>query len=214
VQQFVLIKRRPFAEYMSAESSVPPEAPLPPQPHLWCKVAAHGIPADGSRIHAKVDGRYVTVFRHRGKLSCIDSICHHAGGPLTLGRLQDIEDLGVTVVLCPWHAFMVTIDGGLKAYKAVDFRSGKPADAGWKIGKVVQRPHLVVEKEDGVYVVGLATWTVGENMYLFSCFVLPRVQSLQITEERCSSDNDAYSALCAQDYPICAEVTSTECPHH
>jgi nitrite reductase/ring-hydroxylating ferredoxin subunit len=155
VLQFTQVKRPPSTEYMSAEGTVPPATPLAPEPLLWSKVAGNGSPADGSRIHAKVDGRYVTVFRHRGKLSCIDSICHHAGGPLTLGRLQDIEDLGVTVVLCPWHAFMVTIDGGLKAYKAVDFRNGKPADAGWKIGKVVQRPHLVVEREDGVYVVGV-----------------------------------------------------------
>lgn len=120
---------------------------------LWSKVAERGALADGSRLHCKVDGRFVTVFRHNGKLSCIDSICHHAGGPLTLGRLQDIEDLGVTVVLCPWHAFMVTIDGGVKAYKGVDFRSGKAIDAGWKTGKVVQRPHLVVERDDGLYVV-------------------------------------------------------------
>lgn len=124
-----------------------------PQPTLWSRVADRGMPIDGSRIHAKVDGRYVTIFRHQGKLSCIDSICHHAGGPLTLGRLQDIEDLGVTVVLCPWHAFMVTIDGGLKAYKAAGFKNGKAYDAGWKIGKVVQRPHLVEERDDGTYVV-------------------------------------------------------------
>ena len=120
---------------------------------LWSRVASSGEINEGSRLHAKVDGRFVTVFRHKGKLSCIDSICHHAGGPLTLGRLQDIEDLGVTVVLCPWHAFMVTIDTGLKAYKGVSFRNGKAVDEGWKMGKVVQRPHLVVEKDDGIFVV-------------------------------------------------------------
>jgi nitrite reductase/ring-hydroxylating ferredoxin subunit len=38
----------------------------------------------------------VTIFRHRGHLTAIDSVCHHAGGPLTLGPLQDIEDLGST----------------------------------------------------------------------------------------------------------------------
>ena len=122
---------------------------------LWSKVCKSGQPTEGNRLHAKIDGRFVTVFRNRGKLSCIDSICHHAGGPLTLGKLEDIEDLGVTVVLCPWHKFMVTIDGGVKAYKGVSFQGGKPVDAGWKTGKVVQRPHLVIEKADGVYVVSM-----------------------------------------------------------
>lgn len=139
-------------EFSSADLVQAEKAEVPQQ-QLWSKVAERGQPADGARLHAKVDGRYVTIFKHNGKLSCIDSICHHAGGPLTKGRLQDIEDLGVTVVLCPWHAFMVTIDGGVKAYKGVDFRGGKPADAGWKLGKVVQRPHLVMENEEGVFVV-------------------------------------------------------------
>jgi len=121
--------------------------------NAWYKVAELGLPADGERLHATIEGRYVTVFRHHNKLSCIDAICHHAGGPLTLGRIQDIEDLGVSVVLCPWHAFMVTLDGGLKAYQAVKFTGSKPVNAGWTLGKVVQRPHKVEEREDGLYVV-------------------------------------------------------------
>jgi len=119
----------------------------------WYKVAEPGIPGNGERLHVTIEGRFVTVFRHSNKLSCIDSICHHAGGPLTLGRIQDIEDLGVSVVLCPWHAFMVTLDGGLKAYQAVKFTGSKPVNAGWTLGKVVQRPHRVEEREDGLYVV-------------------------------------------------------------
>lgn len=130
------------------------EAPAPVETaEMWSRVADVGQPKEGERIHVKVDGRYITLFRNKGRIHCIDSICHHAGGPLTLGRLQDIEDLGVTVVLCPWHAFMVTIDGGLKAYQAVSFRNGKAVNDGWKLGKTVQRPHKVVEKDGGVYVV-------------------------------------------------------------
>lgn len=120
---------------------------------VWFKVAELGQPLNGERLHATIDGRYITVFRHNNKLFCIDSICHHAGGPLTLGRIQDIEDLGVSVVVCTWHAFMVTLDGGLKAYQAVKFTGSKPVNAGWTLGKVVQRPHKVVERDDGLYVV-------------------------------------------------------------
>lgn len=52
---------------------------------IWYKVAECGIPINDTRIHCKVKERYVTIFRHKSKLYCIDSICHHAGGPLTLG---------------------------------------------------------------------------------------------------------------------------------
>lgn len=71
------------------------------EPHSkWWKVS-DGPPLEGDRLHTCIEGRYITIFRHRGTLSAIDSICHHAGGPLTNGPIKDIEDLGVTVVLCP-----------------------------------------------------------------------------------------------------------------
>lgn len=119
----------------------------------WFRVAPAGYPDEGGRLHARVDGRFVTIFRLRGRLSAIDAICHHAGGPLTLGPVEDIEDLGVTVVLCPWHKFMVTVDQGLKAYKSVAFQDGKPVPGPWKLGKMVQRAHLIVEDSSGLYVV-------------------------------------------------------------
>ena len=81
------------------------------------KVASSFDLAEGSRLHVRVEQRYITLFRHRGVLSAIDAICHHAGGPLTLGPIRDIEELGMAVVLCPWHKFMVSIDGGIKAYQ-------------------------------------------------------------------------------------------------
>jgi hypothetical protein len=42
------------------------------------------------------------------------TIILQAGGPLTLGKVQDIEELGMKVVLCPWHKFMVDIRTGVK----------------------------------------------------------------------------------------------------
>lgn len=120
----------------------------------WYRVADCGQPAEGERLHVRVEHRYVTIFKHKNKLSAIDSICHHAGGPLTMGPLQDIEELGnMRVVLCPWHRFMVSIDGGLKAYKSVDIINGVPTASGWKVGKTVQRPHAIRENADGIYLV-------------------------------------------------------------
>ena len=67
----------------------------------WWQVCSSSDLPEGGRIHVEVCGRYVTVFR-LGSLSCIDAVCHHAGGPLTLGQIVDIEELGMAVVLCPW----------------------------------------------------------------------------------------------------------------
>lgn len=119
----------------------------------WYRVVDSGHPAEGDRLHARIAGRYITIFRHKGVLSAIDALCHHAGGPLTLGKVVDIEDLGVTVVQCPWHKWSVTIDTGMKAYQGVEIKNGKPCPTGWRMGKLVQRAHKVVEHEDGIYVV-------------------------------------------------------------
>ena len=133
---------------------------------------------EGGRLHVRVQGRFVTLFRRRGRLSAIDSICHHAGGPLTLGGLQDIEDLGVTVVLCPWHKFMVDVHLGTNAYQSLEMVGGKLTKTGWKQGKMVQRTHAVMEDEMGALLVRLEL--AGE----------------------CSSDADANSVRCARDIPL------------
>jgi len=117
----------------------------------WQQVSAAAVGA-GERIHVRVDGRYVTVFNRAGSLHCIDSVCHHAGGPLTEGALRDIEDLHTTVVLCPWHQYMVTLDGK-KVFQAVSFGTdGKPQPPQWTLGKQVQRAHDVQCDAHGTYV--------------------------------------------------------------
>ena len=44
------------------------------------------------RAHVQVEGRFVSVLRARDGLHCIDSVCYHTGGPLTIG---DIEETAV-----------------------------------------------------------------------------------------------------------------------
>ncbi len=67
----------------------------------WWIVSSEFL-SEGCRLHTRIEERYITIFRHKGKLSSIDSICHHAGGPLTLGKVTEIEDLGIAVVSCTW----------------------------------------------------------------------------------------------------------------
>jgi nitrite reductase/ring-hydroxylating ferredoxin subunit len=81
------------------------------------------------RAQPVLQGRYISVLRIKGRLTCIDSICFHAGGPLvstsaaadcqrpqhcgampiadllvppvqTLGDIEDIE--GKSCLICPW----------------------------------------------------------------------------------------------------------------
>lgn len=46
-----------------------------------------------------VDKRRVAVFKYEGKLSAIDNVCKHQGGPLGEGKVVD------GCVTCPWHGY-------------------------------------------------------------------------------------------------------------
>jgi nitrite reductase/ring-hydroxylating ferredoxin subunit len=118
---------------------------------VWYRVAENGstsIP-EGGKIDTQLDGRFVTVLRKKGKLHAIDAICYHAGAPLTHGEILDIEDLGVTVVVCPWHEFMIDLNNGTRVMEAMDIVDGKPKQVGWKISAPLQRVHEVKESLDG-----------------------------------------------------------------
>lgn len=110
--------------------------------------------------------------------------CYHAGGPLTKGVLQDIEDLGnITVVACPWHKFMVDIKTGVRAYQAIEIVDGKPTPTGWTLGKHVHRAHEVTqraESEGGV-----------EYVYV----LLNNDESIE-----CASDKDAVKEACMNSF--------------
>lgn len=70
------------------------------------------IVKNGFRAHFTVEGRFVSVVLHKrtGRLYCLDSPCHHAGGPLGEGKIVDIED--IPCIACPWHNWLVALDTG------------------------------------------------------------------------------------------------------
>jgi nitrite reductase/ring-hydroxylating ferredoxin subunit len=145
----------------------------------WYKVGEFDSLQNGGRLHTSIEGRFVTIFKSKGELSCIDSVCYHAAGPLTNGTLKDIEDLDMTVVSCPWHSYMVGIKDGIRAYQGVDFVDGKPVPSGWKRGKVVQRVHLVKEdREHGLQV------------------------ALQVSSDACPSDDDSCNTHCGEQFSL------------
>lgn len=82
-------------------------------------------------LHASIAGRFVSLIAYKKRVYCIDSVCYHAGGPLAVGEIEEID--GRPCVRCPWHHYAITIDTGEKLHKALEMNSaGKLVPAGWK----------------------------------------------------------------------------------
>ena len=91
-------------------------------------------------LHCEVEGRFVSLIEHGGQLYCIDSVCYHAGGPLAVGEIEEVD--GRPCVRCPWHHYAITIDTGEKLHKALEMNSaGKLVPAGWKRCAALLRAH-------------------------------------------------------------------------
>jgi nitrite reductase/ring-hydroxylating ferredoxin subunit len=66
-------------------------------PRRWTRAIELEELAEGSAKAAEVDGRTVLVSRIDGSVSAIENTCNHAGGPLSMGKIEN------GVVTCPWH---------------------------------------------------------------------------------------------------------------
>ena len=121
----------------------------------WVCVAPPGAvsAANGARLHCTVRGRYVTILRWGGALHCLDSVCYHAGGPLTAGDIEELPN-GEVCVVCPWHAYPVSLSTGEKWYRATEKgpEPGTLIPAGWKSVGPRQRVHDVEERAEGLFV--------------------------------------------------------------
>lgn len=112
---------------------------------------AHELARPGSRKHVEVRERFVSLIRGRdGVLHCLDAVCYHAGGPLTVGDIEEVN--GSECVKCPWHDYPVRLADGGKPYKPMDFEGGKLVPKGWAVSERRQRVHEVAERPDGLYV--------------------------------------------------------------
>ena len=122
----------------------------------WYKIADASVfdgPGETKRVHACIERRYVSVIEYKGTLYCIDSICFHAGGPLALGDIEDINHGKNPCLVCPWHFYHVSLADGEKWYQAADVQPDGTLKAGsWQSVGVRQRKHSVERRDDGVYV--------------------------------------------------------------
>ena len=143
---------------MEAPSTIKPAAPAAendtPGPSSWHRVAEVGAfdANPEGRVHARVNGRYISVIRYGdGELHCLDSVCFHAGGPLALGDIEELE--GKPCLVCPWHFYHVSIRDGEKWYQAAQpGEDGKLHAGQWKSVGQRQRVHKVEERSDGIYI--------------------------------------------------------------
>lgn len=120
----------------------------------WHRVAdsnALEVSPSENRLHLAVDGRFVSVIAHGGRLYCVDSACFHAGGPLALGEIEELND--DPCLVCPWHSYVVRLADGQKFYQSASpGPDGKLQPGAWKSVGRRQRTHRVEARPDGLYV--------------------------------------------------------------
>ncbi|KAI8501460.1 hypothetical protein Bbelb_207310 [Branchiostoma belcheri] len=132
-----------------AAGSSPDAASSPMEPVLVCTEAQ--LLREG-RWSGQVHGRDVVVFHHLGGCYSMDRICHHAGGPLQDGDIEDIA--GHACIVCPWHKIKITLATGESLYRAIDPDTIKqrPPKTRWTSKGVKQRTHTAEVRDGNVYV--------------------------------------------------------------
>ncbi len=70
---------------------------------LVCK--ADDIPENKAKI-ITVSGERVALFKYEGKISAVNNVCRHQGGPLGEGRVID------GCITCPWHGYQYLPENG------------------------------------------------------------------------------------------------------
>ncbi|GAX83392.1 hypothetical protein CEUSTIGMA_g10817.t1 [Chlamydomonas eustigma] len=137
--------------------------------------------AEGGRIHAKIEGRYVSVLRLNGNLHAIDSICFHAGGPLGIGEIEDLN--GKNCIICPWHHYKIDIETGEKYYQAGVWENGKMKPGAWQSNGVKQRVHSTIEENGNIYVTFSKGTLVDSDGYAYNVPCGERMKSAGDTNQ-------------------------------
>ena len=99
--------------------------------------------------------RVLTIFFDplSDSVRAIDAICYHAGGPLTIGDIEDID--GHACVLCPWHNQPIRLSDGAYMYRKVSFVGPTMKmvhDENWSGIPMMQRVFPVEIRGDDIYV--------------------------------------------------------------
>ena len=82
----------------------------------WVRVAEQEEIGEGCSHRTNVRGKDIVLWKHKGQIYALENRCSHAGGPLSLGHLNE------EVVVCPWHSAHFKLHDGLPC--------GEPAETG------------------------------------------------------------------------------------
>ena len=85
------------------ESKIDKELPISAAFSPVCSVS--DIQEDRAKIFT-ISGERVAIFKYDGKLSAINNVCRHQGGPLGEGKIID------GCITCPWHGYQYLPENG------------------------------------------------------------------------------------------------------
>ncbi|NXX84731.1 RFESD protein, partial [Urocolius indicus] len=97
------------------------------------------------RITAKVNGREVVVFYHKGKFHAMDSRCYRK---IFVHMISDID--GQACIVCPWHKYVITLETGEGLYEGINPLEPSPTPK-WQSKGVKQRLHKITIVNGNVY---------------------------------------------------------------
>eukprot|EP00759_Apiculatamorpha_spiralis_P029581 PhF_6_TR31736/c0_g1_i1/m.46711 len=111
--------------------------------------------APDNRVHVVTvnSRRYVTILYipRDGSVRCVDSACYHAGGPLGLGRVEEVD--GDPCIMCPNHGHCVSLLTGSRLIPMIDIEDGCIIQKGMKRTYPYQRVHETSVQANGtIYV--------------------------------------------------------------
>lgn len=74
----------------------------------WVRLCgSHEAPKSGEVMEAEASGVAICLANVEGRLSALDNVCPHRGGPLGGGWLED------DAVVCPWHSWAFNTTTGV-----------------------------------------------------------------------------------------------------
>jgi nitrite reductase (NADH) small subunit len=72
------------------------------------------LPGDGEAREIPCDGKMLCIANVDGKISAMDNVCPHRGGPLGEGIVENGK------VVCPWHAWAFDVVTGVAEHSPND----------------------------------------------------------------------------------------------
>ncbi|XP_022083149.1 Rieske domain-containing protein-like [Acanthaster planci] len=131
----------------------------------WVAIATEVELQEIGRKTALVSNRKITVFYRDRRFYAMDFHCYHAGGPLDVGNIEDIN--GISCIVCPWHKYKISLETGEGFYQSIDLKNPRRAPC-WKSKGIKQRTHSVEVREGMVYVRLSTSDTKYESDYYYS----------------------------------------------